>query len=196
MPSTRLGCSLRPIGLTIPYKALFIPVSFALAVPSCGGPDGEPGTPPGGEAPSDAAQSVDSTVVQLFLIALEDGGRRGPEIGCGDSLVPISRSVRRHPSVAGAALDALISLDRHISTDAHGQLYNALSRSSLHIDRVEVVGDTASVYLTGQLQLGGMCDTPRVKAQLQRTLVSAVAADHVIVYLGGASLDEALSAAG
>lgn len=41
-----------------------------------------------------------------------------------------------------------------------------------------------------------MCDTPRVQAQVERTLESAIGAAHVMLYLDGEPLDEALSAGG
>ena len=50
-----------------------------------------------------------------------------------------------------------------------------------------------TVYLTGAVQPGGVCDIPRIEAQLTQTAVTAVGAIRAEIYVNGVGLAEALS---
>ena len=47
--------------------------------------------------------------------------------------------------------------------------------------------------LNGTLQLGGVCDNPRVKAQLEQTALQFPTVKSVKYYINDKTLDEALS---
>jgi hypothetical protein len=47
--------------------------------------------------------------VKIFLIALEDNGKSGPLVGCGDSAVPVVVTVPKTQGVLRAALEKLLS---------------------------------------------------------------------------------------
>lgn len=67
------------------------------------------------------------TNTNIYLIALEDNGRAGMQIGCGDSVVPVEVEIEPAVGVLRAALQELLSLDSRMY-DGFG-LYNALYRS-------------------------------------------------------------------
>ncbi len=130
--------------------------------------------------------------VEIFLIALEDNGQTGQQVGCGDSLVPVQVQIAPTQGVLKAALEKLFSLKERF----YGQsgLYNALYQSDLQIERLSIDAQgMAQIYLTGTLTLGGECDDPRVQAQITQTALQFSTVKEVSVFLNGQSLKEALS---
>jgi hypothetical protein len=137
-----------------------------------------------------AAGRVDR--VKIVLIALGDGGTPAPgSIGCGDRAVPIERPIEPTAAPLEAAMRELLSLRQR--TDGPSGAYNALYQSELRVERVALVDGRATISLTGQLRLGGVCDSPRVKAQLEGTARQFSTVREVAVLISGRPLDEALS---
>lgn len=136
---------------------------------------------------SPAAQSV-----SIFLVALEDNGATGPKIGCNDSLVAVPVRMAPTQAVLRAALEQLLSL----KTAYYGQsgLYHALYRSDLAIEDLSIQDGEAMIHLKGQLVLGGECDDPRVKAQLEATARQFSTVKQVSIFINGVPLDQVLSA--
>jgi hypothetical protein len=126
--------------------------------------------------------------VQLFFVALEDAGRRGPLIGCNDSLVPVTVTIPPTTAPLRAAMDALLA----VRSSYYGGtgLYNALHQSTLQVESVTIQNRQAIVRLTGQLVLGGVCDIPRVDAQLRSTATQFATVDTSAIYINGRPLEE------
>lgn len=143
--------------------------------------------PPTATPPSDGNLF---TQTEIYLIALEDAGRSGEEIGCGDSVIPVT--VQIEPTIAPltAALNELLSL----RTRSYGQsgLYNALYRSDLRVNDVTILNGVARIYLSGNVSVGGVCDTPRVEAQLRQTALQYSTVDDVIIYVNGEQLEDTI----
>jgi hypothetical protein len=130
--------------------------------------------------------------VKIVLIALGDGGTPAPgSIGCGDRAVPVERPIEPTAAPLEAAMRELLSLRQR--TDGPAGPYNALYQSELRVERVALVDGRATISLTGQLRLGGVCDSPRVKAQLEGTARQFSTVREVAVVINGRPLDEALS---
>jgi hypothetical protein len=72
-------------------------------------------------------------------------------------------------------------------------LYNALAASTLTFLSGTFDGTTVTVYLSGTLRPGGVCDIPRIEAQLTQTAVASVGAIRAEVYVNGVGLTQALS---
>ncbi len=100
----------------------------------------------------------------IFLIAVDDNGKSGKLIGCGDSVIPVQVLIPATQGVLRAALNALLS----IRDPYYGEsgLYNSLYQSNLQVGDVTITDGQAVIHLTGTLMLGGECDIPRVEAQL------------------------------
>jgi hypothetical protein len=71
--------------------------------------------------------------------------------------------------------------------------YNALYQSDLQIENVMIDQGTAIIHLTGTLMLGGVCDSPRVEAQIEQTALQFSTVSDVTVFLNDTPLEEALS---
>lgn len=132
--------------------------------------------------------------VNLYFIALEDAGRSGKPIGCNDSVVPVEVEIEPTSAPLTAALERLFSID----SQYYGQsgLYNALYQSDLRLDSATVEQGQATIALSGTLRLGGVCDNPRVEAQIEETARQFPTVDEVVVYLNGQRLEDVLSGEG
>lgn len=124
------------------------------------------------------------------------------EIGCGDSVVPVTVELAapsassaaplaaRHTALLTGALNELFAVDDR--QHARSGLYNALYQSDLELQSAEIADREATIRLTGRLRLGGVCDEPRVKAQLEQTARQFATVDRVSIYVDGVPLDELL----
>ncbi len=142
-----------------------------------------------GPQPTPEPGTVDR--VKVFLIALEDDGRSGPRVGCGDSVVGVEVPVEPTRAPLTAALNALLA----IRTQFYGEsgLYNALYQSNLRVERIAIEGGRATIALVGSYSLGGVCDNPRFKAQLEETARQFPSVSEVQFFLNGRRLEDVLS---
>ena len=126
---------------------------------------------------------------RIYMIALEDNGASGTPIGCGDSLIPVTVDVPEAATTAGKITQALTRLfslrDRFYGESG---LYNALYASRLAVDRVEIQGGTAAVYLTGSISLGGVCDDPRAEEQIAATARQFPGVTKAVIIFNGGPL--------
>jgi hypothetical protein len=129
--------------------------------------------------------------IKLFFIALDDKGKSGKKIGCDDSIVAVERLIPVTTAPLTAALRELFSFrDAQIGKSG---LYNALAQSSLKIESVAMIGDRAEIQLSGALKLGGVCDNPRVDAQIKETALQFSNIKSVSVTINGTPLEKILS---
>lgn len=142
-------------------------------------------------ARSDARRSDQTSSVRVYLIAIGDRGRAGAKIGCGDSVVGVTRTIA--PTRAPLAAALRLTLANHRRQYGESGLYNALYQSRLTLKRVAVVNGTATVRLAGTLRLGGVCDAPRVRAQLRRPALQFRTVHRVSISVNGVPLSRALS---
>ena len=121
----------------------------------------------------------------FYLIALEADGK--DPIGCNDALVAVPLPNNRNATLREALIALLALKDSH-----PGGLYNALYRSTLALDKVTIKNHHATVHLSGITRMGGVCDIPRVKAQLEATVLQFVEIETVTILINGKTMDEAL----
>jgi hypothetical protein len=128
----------------------------------------------------------------IYLIAVGDEGESGKEIGCGDSVIPVEVPIEPTIAPLTAGLEALLDID---SRD-YGQsgLYNALYRSDLTIESVTIRDREAVIRLSGTIEIGGVCDAPRVRAQLEETALQFSTVDSVSIFVNGDPLETYLEA--
>jgi LysM repeat protein len=126
------------------------------------------------------------TITRIHLISLDDGG----PLGCGDTLVPVTVEIPATRAVLRATLEKLLS----VKTQYYGQsgLYNALYQSNLTIEDVRIDNRVATIRLKGQIVSGGVCDTPRIQAQLEQAALQFSTVDAVKIYVNGSLLQNAL----
>jgi hypothetical protein len=129
--------------------------------------------------------------IQIFLIVLEDNGQSGVPVGCGDSALPIHVTVPRTQGILRAALEKLLSAKQQFYGEAG--YYNALYQSDLEVGTVTIEQGKAIIHLTGSISLGGVCDAPRVEAQIEQTALQFSTVNEVEVFINGIPLEEVLS---
>jgi hypothetical protein len=129
---------------------------------------------------------------QIYLVALGDAGSSGIEIGCGDSLVPVTVAIEPTIAPLTAALDTLFEIDSR--TYGQSGLYNALYRSNLVVDGINIEDGEATIALSGNILTGGTCDVPRIEQQLRQTALQYDTIDSVMITVNGEALDDLLSA--
>ena len=132
--------------------------------------------------------------VKLFLIAIDDVGRSGKKIGCGDSVLAVTRQIQRTRAPLRAALEELLRMPERYGSDP--ELYNALHRSELRLESVSVRRGLARINFAGQLVTRGVCDSPRVQAQIEETALQFPIVKNVQVFINGTALSEYLSERG
>lgn len=166
--------------------------------------------PPSSTPPSSAAASPTATATEtptpeptftgfpeqvapltVYYVAVGDNGISGPKIGCGDSLIATTTAPVRFTDQVGPSIGALLAnKSRNIGMSG---LVNVLYQSNLTYLGGELDGSTITIWLSGQFMLGGVCDIPRAKAQLEYTAMAASAATSAQVFVNGRPIDEVLS---
>lgn len=132
--------------------------------------------------------------VKLFFVALDDNGKAGKKIGCGDSIVAVDRVIPATNMPLTASLKDLVSIrDQHYGLSG---LYNALYQSDLKVDDVSLIDGKATIRLSGKVTLGGVCDNPRFEAQIKETALQFSTVRAVSVFINGVPLEKVLSEKG
>lgn len=201
--------------------ALALGAVTALTLASCSGdsgadfataPPGEPSAAAPSTAPGDASPDATSPTAEsspqesaepgpaepadrsversLTFIALGDEGARGPEIGCGDSAVTVPYTTTTITPLAEVMEAQIAVTDREYEGTG---LYNVLSMSELTLDSATIHDRHATVELSGEFLIGGVCDIPRVYAQLEGTALQFDNVDTVTVLIDGQTLQDRLS---
>jgi hypothetical protein len=143
------------------------------------------------EATTNTDENPQTINIDVALIALEDNGASGKKIGCDDSVVLVEQQIPYTTGTLRAAIERLLSF----GSDPFGEneLYNSLASSDLSVDDVVIANGVATIELTGALSIGGVCDAPRVQAQLEETALQFDTVNSVKILLNGEPLSEALS---
>ncbi len=130
-------------------------------------------------------------MVKIVLIELEGNGQSGPLVGCGDSAIPINVTIPPTQGVLRAALEKLFSAKQQFYGESG--YYNALYQSDLAIESVKIEQGNAIIHLTGTITLGGVCDAPRVQAQIEQTALQFSTVSDVTVFVNDVPLEDVLS---
>jgi hypothetical protein len=132
--------------------------------------------------------------VKIFMIALNDAGKLGKKVGCDDSVVAVERIIPITNAPLRASLNELLS----VREQDYGQsgLYNALYQSTLKVDDITLVASKATIYFSGKVLLGGVCDNPRFDAQIKETALQFSTVKQVSVFVNKIPLDQVLSLKG
>ncbi|HEX8688311.1 MAG TPA: GerMN domain-containing protein [Pyrinomonadaceae bacterium] len=135
-----------------------------------------------------AAGDAATQEVRLYLVALDDRGRRGRKIGCDDSLVPVTRRAAAGGDRLKAAVEALIAEPR----EGGGGLNNYWHSEDLRVASATVRGGTATVRVRGTLPVAGVCDEPRIEEQIKATARQFRGVRSARVFLNGQRLSDAI----
>jgi len=153
---------------------------------------------------SPAEEAAGSAALVVHFVAVEGepvvGGRQVGEVfGCADRLVAVDVEETTAAETIEARVTAALAAQFAAKDEAPEGLYDSLARSVLRVDRVEPVPALPGAYrvhLGGNLRLGGACDTPRVREQLEATATQFPEVEMVEIFLGDEPLDAAMAARG
>ena len=119
-----------------------------------------------------SAGAEDQSYLDIYFVALNDNGQSGPAVGCGDSLVSVKvkYGLAKDESTVKDTLAKLFAVKSQYY--AGTGLYNSLYQSDLKVDSLTVdAAKKATLKLSGKMTLGGVCDNPRVEAQIRETVM-------------------------
>jgi hypothetical protein len=126
--------------------------------------------------------------VKVYLVALDDNGRRGRKIGCNDSLVPVTRNVSADAVPLKAAVEELLAIPRQYE----GGLGNYWVGENLSVQSVVLRAGVATIRIRGNVYIAGVCDAPRIEGQIRETARQFRGVRSVRVFVNGRSLADAL----
>lgn len=131
--------------------------------------------------------------VSLALVALDDNGKSGTLIGCGDSIVLVSHVL---PTAEKMTQEEKIKKALQIlfvTDDFYGAsgLYNALGQSlDLSIASIVLADAGVTVSLKGSFLSGGVCDDPRITEQLRETIRVNSSVATVEIFINNQSIED------
>jgi hypothetical protein len=135
-----------------------------------------------------AATKIAAREVKVYLVALDDNGKAGRKIGCGDSLVPVTRKIGARATPLRAAVGELLSIPHEYD----GHLLNYWWGKSLKVKSVTLRGGTATIQITGRINVAGVCDEPRIQEQINETARQFANVKRVKVFVNGRTLASAI----
>ena len=144
------------------------------------------------DSPGDLKAGQSVRKARIWLISIE-GKQDGPKIGCGDSAVPVEVELPLDSPALSGSLDALLDAGKRHEPAG---FYNALAGSPLKVQRIDLSRGSARIDLTGYLEIGGECDSPRVLDQLTRTATQFSDVKSAEFFLDGKPLRTLLSGKG
>ena len=136
-----------------------------------------------------AAQSKQRTrEVKVYLVALDDNGKRGQRVGCNDSLVPVTRTVAADADPLRAAVEELLTIPR----EHEGGLGNYWFGENLRVQSVSQRAGVATIRIRGNVYIAGICDAPRIEGQIRETARQFRGVRSVRVFVNGRRLADVL----
>ncbi len=142
------------------------------------------------EAPAQRRRAPAMREVKVYLVALDDDGRTGRKIGCGDSLVAVSRRVSARLTPLRAAIQELLIIPHEYDA----RLKNFWRGRNLRVRSVTLNrGGVATINIAGAgPQVAGVCDQPRIEEQIEETAKQFPNVRRVRVFVNGRTLASAI----
>lgn len=146
-----------------------------------------PGASPSPASTPGAASTT--TEVKVYLVAVGDNGKKGKKIGCEDSLIPVTRTIKPTTEPLRAALEELLAVPREFSKE----LGNYWQGRNLKVKSVAVADGVATINITGEgPSVAGICDEPRITEQIEETARQFPTVKKVRVFVNDRTLAEAI----
>jgi hypothetical protein len=138
--------------------------------------------------PAAASVPAEGREVKVYLVALDDRGKRGRRIGCDDSLVPVTRTIAAKGAPLKAAIEELLLVPR----EYEGGLGNYWAGENLRVQSAIIGAGVATIRIRGRLPVAGVCDEPRIEEQIKATARQFRGVRSVRVFLNGQRLSDAI----
>jgi Sporulation and spore germination len=137
-----------------------------------------------------AAVSQRRQQIKVYLVAVGDNGQAGKKIGCEDSLVAVTRSIRKTAAPLKAALEELLSTPPE--TGDNPKLQNFWKGRNLKVRSVSIRKFTATIHISGEVFVAGVCDQPRIESQIEETARQFPTVKRVKVFIGKRTMADAI----
>jgi spore germination protein GerM len=128
--------------------------------------------------------------IKVYLVAVGDNGQAGKKIGCEDSLVPVTRTIRKTAAPLKAALEELLSTPHEPGENP--KLQNFWKGRNLRVRSVSIRRSTATIHISGEVFVAGVCDKPRIESQIEETARQFPTVKRVKVFIGKRTLADAI----
>jgi hypothetical protein len=138
----------------------------------------------------DRDSAANTQTVKVYLVAVGDDGRAGKKIGCGDSVIAVTRAINKTAAPLKAALIELLSTPSQASGTP--KLENFWKGRNLKLQSVSIRSGTATIYLSGKVFVAGVCDVPRIESQIEETARQFSTVKKVKVFIGKQTLAQAI----
>ena len=145
-------------------------------------------------ATKEATPVQDSREVKVYLVAVGDDGYSGKRIGCGDSLVAVTRTSSKSTTPLKAALEELLAMPRETKREMPKEgLGNYVFGPDLKLSSASISKGTATIRFSGEISVAGICDEPRITEQIRATAKQFPTVKRVKVFVGKRTLKDAIS---
>jgi hypothetical protein len=138
----------------------------------------------------DRDSAENSQAIMIYLVAVGDNGKTGKKIGCDDSLIAITRNIKKTAAPLTAAIRELLLTPEH--PEGTPKLENFWKGNNLKVRSVSLVNGTATIRLSGQVFVAGVCDEPRIQSQIEATARQFRNVKRVKVFIGKQTLADAV----
>ena len=135
-------------------------------------------------------ESHNSQSINIYLVAVGDNGKTGRKIGCEDSLIAVTRTIKKTAAPLAAAIRELLQTPQH--PEGSPNLENFWKGRNLKVRSVSMVNGTVTIRLSGELSLAGVCDEPRIESQIDATARQFPTVKRVKVFIGNETLSAAI----
>lgn len=127
--------------------------------------------------------------IKVYLVAVNDKGKKGKKIGCDDSLVAVTRTIPSTQAPLKAALEELLSIPHEYNKE----LGNYWWGKDLKLKSVSITDGVATIKISGEgPYVAGICDEPRITEQIEETAKQFPTVKKVEVFVNGKPLKEAI----
>jgi hypothetical protein len=140
----------------------------------------------------DRASTQNTQSINIYLVDVGDDGKSGKKTGCGDSLVAVTRTIKKTAAPLTAAIRELLQTPQHPGVDGRPNLENFWKGRNLKVRSVSIVNRTATIRLSGALSVAGVCDEPRIESQIDATARQFPTVKRVKVFIGKQTLAAAI----
>ena len=123
--------------------------------------------------------------IKVYLVKLEDAGKSGKKIGCGDSLFAVTRTVKATATPLKSAIEELLNISHDEGNYWMGE--------NLKVKSATISKGTATIRITGNgPSVAGICDEPRITSQIEETAKQFPSVKRVKVFVNGRTLADAI----
>lgn len=129
--------------------------------------------------------------MKVYLVALDDNGKNGKKIGCDDSLIPVTRTIKANAMSLKAALQELLATPQNSGESP--QLNNYWRGEHLRVRSASIRKGIATIHISGNGPLiAGVCDAPRIESQIVETARQFPSVKKVKVFVNNRTLAQVI----